>query len=139
MKWPWKHFILSIRCQRLTGLIETYLGWAASWNSDRCKSPSTLSNAFSTAERRQKSAATHHGIYEIPTFPSRYGISVISVIVSIYHVHYQNHLTNSCSLLSHPYLLVSFKWYLWFSYVAIDSILFCKCWHSTRDILSFNT
>ena len=52
MKWPWKHFILLIRYQRLTGVIETYLGWAASWNSGRWKSPS---NALSAAERRQTS------------------------------------------------------------------------------------
>ena len=68
MKRPWKHFTLSIRYQRLTGLIETYLGWAASWNSGRSKSPSKPSNALSTAERRQNLAAKHHGIYEIPPF-----------------------------------------------------------------------
>ena len=71
MKWPWKHFKLSIRYQRLTGLIETYLGWAASWNSGRWKSPSKHLNVPSTAERRQKIAAKHHGIYEISTFARR--------------------------------------------------------------------
>ena len=68
MKWPWNHFTLLIRYQRLTGLIKTYLGWAASWNSGRWKSPSKPSNALSTAERRHKFAAKHHGIYEIPPF-----------------------------------------------------------------------
>ena len=61
-------FTLSIRYQRLTGLIETYLGWAASWNSGRWKSPSKPSNALSTVERRHKLAAKHHGIYKIPHF-----------------------------------------------------------------------
>ena len=54
-----------------TGLIETYLGWAASWNSGRWKSPSKHLNVPSTAERRQKIAAKHHGIYEISTFARR--------------------------------------------------------------------
>ena len=54
-----------------TGFIETYLGWAASWNLGRRKSPSKPSNALSAAERRQKLAATHRGLYEIPTFVSR--------------------------------------------------------------------
>ena len=68
MKWPWNHFTLLIRYQRLTGVIETYLGWAASWNSGRWKSPlkPSIANALSTAERTQKFAAKHHGIYEIP-------------------------------------------------------------------------
>ena len=61
--------------QRLTGLIETYLGWAASWNSGRWKSPSKPSNALSTVRRRQKLAAKHHGIYEIPRFSLRHAIS----------------------------------------------------------------
>ena len=70
MKWPWNHFTLLISYQRLTGIIETYLWWAASWNSGRWKPPSKPSNALSTAERRPQFAAKHHGIYEIPPFQS---------------------------------------------------------------------
>ena len=54
-----------------TRFIETYLGWAASWNLGRWKSPSKPSNVLSAAKRRQKVAAKHRGIYEIPTFVSR--------------------------------------------------------------------
>ena len=64
-----KHFTLLIRHQRLTGNIETYFGRVASWNLGRWKSPSKPSNALSAGERRQKLAAKHHGIYEIPGLP----------------------------------------------------------------------